>query len=46
MEATAKTFRYLDGEEVAEQRRKAAAAKGPAGKGNAAKNAGKAATGA
>lgn len=46
MEATAKTFRYLDGEEVAEQRRKAAAAKGPAGKGNAAKNAGKAAKGA
>lgn len=46
MEATAKTFRYLDGEEVAEQRRKAAAANGPAGKAGAAKNAGKGAKGA
>lgn len=35
MEATAKTFRYLDAEEVAEQKRKEAAAKTPAGKGKA-----------
>ncbi|MCM5570873.1 type 4a pilus biogenesis protein PilO [Burkholderiaceae bacterium FT117] len=32
MEATAKTFRYLDAEEIAEQKRKEAAAKAPAGK--------------
>src|SRR5690606_15552887 len=32
MEATAKTFRYLDQDEIAEQRKKAAAAKNQAGK--------------
>jgi type IV pilus assembly protein PilO len=42
MEATAKTFRYLDAEEVAEQKRKEAAAKAPAGKGKGKAGGGKA----